>query len=78
LRPRKVIQDLNPLGINEVDMGTIQMHGFLLLEVRAAFTIQENSPLIRDFAFKLDEHVAPTFLNFCNLEHHLHRFFVFV
>jgi len=54
------------------------MHGFLLLEVRAAFTIQENSPLIRDFAFKLDEHVAPTFLNFCNLEHHLHRFFVFV
>jgi hypothetical protein len=78
LRPGKVIQDLNSLGINEVDMGTIQMHGFLLLEVRAAFTIQENSPLIRDFAFKLDEHIAPTFLNFCNLEHHLHRFFVFV
>jgi hypothetical protein len=74
----KAIQDLNPPGIDEIDMGTIQMHGFLLQEIRAALPIQEGGPLIRDLSFELDEHIAPAFLNFCNLEHHLHLSFVFV
>jgi hypothetical protein len=74
----EVIQNLNPPGIDEIDMGTIQMDGFLLPEIRAAFTIQEGGPLIRDFSFELDEYVAPALLNFCNLEHHLRRSFVFV
>jgi hypothetical protein len=78
LRTGKVIQNLNPPGIDEIDMGTIQMHGFLLPKIRAAFTIQEGGPLIRDFSFELDEHVAPAFLNFCNLEHHLYRSLMFV
>jgi hypothetical protein len=71
----KVIYNLNPPGIDEIDMGTIQMHGFLLQKIRAAFTIQESGPLIRDLSFELDEHVASAFLNFCNLEHHLCRSF---
>jgi hypothetical protein len=74
----EVIQNLNPSGIDEIDMGTIQMHGFLLPEIRAAFTIQEGGPLIRDFSFKLDEHIASAFLNRRNLEHHLYRSLVFV
>jgi hypothetical protein len=74
----EVIQNLNPPGINEIDMGTVQMHGFLLPEIQAAFTIQEGGPLIRDFPFELDEHVTPAFLNFCNLQHHLRRSLVFV
>jgi hypothetical protein len=71
----KVIQNLNPPVIDEIDMGTIQMHGFLLLEIRAALPIQEDGPLIRDFSFELDKHVTPAFLNFCNLQHHLYRSF---
>jgi hypothetical protein len=74
----EVIQDLHPFGIDEIDMGTIQMHGFLLAEIRTAFIIQKDSPLIRDFSFELDEHIAPGFLNFCNLEHHLYRSLVFI
>ena len=64
LCPGKVIQDLNPPGIDEIDMGAIQMHGFLLPEIRAAFTIQKSGPLIRDFSFELNEHVASAFLDF--------------
>jgi hypothetical protein len=71
----EITQDLNPPGIDEINMGTIQMHGFLLPEIRAALPIQEGSPLIRDLSFELDEHIAPAFLNFCNLEHHLYRSF---
>jgi hypothetical protein len=71
----KTIQNFNPLGIDEIDMGTIQMHGFLLPEIRAALIIQECGPLIRDLSFELDKHVAPAFLNYCHLQHHLHRSF---
>ena len=74
----EVIQNLNPLGIDEIDMGTIQMHGFLLAEIRTAFTIQKIGPLIRDFSFELEEHIEPGFLNFCNLQHHLYRSLVFI
>jgi hypothetical protein len=73
LRSWKVIQHLNSSGIDEIDMGTIQMHSFLLLEIRTTLLIQQGSPLICDLSFELDDHVAPAFLNFCNLEHHLHH-----
>jgi hypothetical protein len=74
----KVIQNLNPPGIDEIDMGTIQMHSFFLPEIRAAFSIQKTGPLVCDFSFELDEHITPGFLNFCNLEHHLYRSYVFI
>jgi hypothetical protein len=35
----KVIQNLNVPDIDEIDMGTILMHGVLLPEIREAFTI---------------------------------------
>ena len=78
LRPGKIVQSLNPPDIDEIDMGTIQMHGFPLLEIQAALTIQKSDPLIRDFSLELDEHVAPAFLHFCHFEHDLHRSCVFV
>jgi hypothetical protein len=78
LYPWKIIENFDPPGIDEIDMGTIKMHYLLLSEIRAAFTIQKGGPLIRDFPFELDEHVAPAFLNFCNLQHHLYRSLVFV
>jgi hypothetical protein len=74
----EVIQNLDPPGIDEIDMGTIQMHGFLLPEIRAALPIQKGGPLIRNLSFELDQHVASAFLDFRNLEHHLHRSFEFV
>jgi hypothetical protein len=78
LRPGKVIQNLDPSGIDEIDMGTFQMQGFLLQEIRAALPIQEGGPLIRDFSFELNEHVASAFLDFRYLEHRLCLSFVFV
>jgi len=74
----KVIQDLNPPGIDEIDMGAIQMHGFLLSKERPTLTVEEVSPLCGDLALQLKEHVAPAFLNLRNLEHHLYLSFVFV
>jgi hypothetical protein len=35
----KVVQHLNPPGIDEIDLGTIQMHGFFLQEIRAALLL---------------------------------------
>jgi hypothetical protein len=78
LRPGKVIQDLNPPGIDEIDMGAIQMHGFLLSKERPALAIEQRGPLLCDLALQLEEHVAPAFLNLGNLEHHLYRSFAFV
>jgi hypothetical protein len=67
----KAVQDLNPPDIDEIDTGTIQMHSFPLLQIPSAFTIQKGHPLIRDFSFELDEHVAPALLNLRHLEHDL-------
>ena len=46
----KVIQNLNVPDIDEIDMGTILMHGVLLPEIREAFTIEQGGPLNCDFA----------------------------
>ena len=59
-------------------MGAIQIHGFLLLEKHSALFIEQAGPLCGDLALQLEEYVAPTFLNLCNLEHHLQRSLVFV
>jgi hypothetical protein len=74
----EVIQNLNPPGIDEIDMGTIQMHGFLLSEKHSALSIEQRGPLCGNLALQLEEHVAPAFLNLRNLEHHLYLSFVFV
>jgi nucleoside 2-deoxyribosyltransferase len=50
LRPGKVIQNLNPSGIDEIDMGTIQMHGFLLSKERPTLAVEESGPLCGDLA----------------------------
>ena len=46
----KVIQNLNDSDIDEIDMGTILMHGVLLPEIREACTIEQEGPLNCDFS----------------------------
>jgi len=71
LRPGKALKNLDPPGIDEIDMGAIQIPGFVVLEKHSALSIEQRGPLRSNLAFQLEEHVTPAFLNFCNLEHHL-------
>ena len=78
MHSRKIIEDLHSAGIDKIDMGAIQIQGFLLSKERPTFSVEENGPLCGDLALQLEEHLAPTFLNLRNLEHHLFLSYVFV
>jgi hypothetical protein len=68
---REAVENLNPPAIDKLDARTIQMDGSFLSQIRAALPVQQRRPLIRDLPFQLEEDIASTFPNFCDLQHRL-------
>jgi hypothetical protein len=72
----KRIEDLDSPSIDVLDMRAIQIHGFVLSKVGAAFPIQQSRPLLRDLAFQLEQDISPAFLYRRDLQHRCLSFYL--
>jgi hypothetical protein len=65
----KRIEHLDSPSIDVLDMRAIQIHGFVLPKICAAFPIKQGRPLLRDLAFQLEQDISPAFLYCRDLQH---------